>query len=126
LVADGTLADLVLASDAVIAQMSSVVGEAIMLDRPTVVVDLLQRGGWAGYAATGACLTALTESELAASVRGALEDDDVRAALAAARSAYASDHFLALDGRAAERVAHVVADVAGRITSRDPALGASR
>jgi hypothetical protein len=126
LVTAGTLADLVLASDAVIAQMSSVVGEAIMLDRPTIVVDLLQRGGWAGYAATGACLTALTESELAASVHDLLEDDAVRATLAAARSAYVSDHFLTLDGRAAERVAHAVADAAGRVTSCDTALGASR
>jgi CDP-glycerol glycerophosphotransferase (TagB/SpsB family) len=125
LAAEGTLADMVLASDAVIAQMSSVVGEAIMLDRPTIVVDLLQRGGWAGYAAAGACLTAFTESELTASVRRVLDDDDVRATLAAARSAYVADHFFALDGCAATRVAHVVADVAGCLTSPDMALGAS-
>jgi hypothetical protein len=85
-----------------------------MLDRPTVVVDLLGRGGWDGYADTAACLSAASAAELPAALACALEDEDVRLGLAAARAAYVADYFLVLDGGAAARVAATVAEACGR------------
>ena len=107
---EGTLANLVVASDAVLVQFSTAVSEAIMLDRPTIVVDILGRGWYGAPRDSDAALIALSADEVAVMLRRALKDAPTREALAAARSHYLEDHFLALDGGAARRVATVVAD----------------
>jgi len=117
----GSLAVLIRGSDVVVAQHSTVVSEAIMLGVPTVVVDLLRRGGWAAHAESEACITARTPAELARALKLALDDEPTCAALRAAAAGYVADHFLALDGRAAQRVAAEVTGLVDTTTVRTAA-----
>lgn len=110
----GTLAELVVASDAVLAQFSTAVSEAIMLDRPTIVVDILRRGGYGASPESDAALVALDADDVVVMLRRVLDDAPTRETLAAARSKYVEDHFLALDGGASRRVATVVVEATGQ------------
>jgi hypothetical protein len=107
----GALAELVLSSDVVIAQYSTAVAESVMLDRPTILVDLLGRGGWEAYADAGVCDMVRVAGDLPAALARALGDERARSAMAAARERYVADNFLALDGRSGARVASVVAEL---------------
>jgi len=113
LTSGGSLADLVLAADVVVAQVSTVVAESILLDRPTLVVDMHGRGGYEDYARAGASEPVTDLADLPEMLRRALDDDAMRARMADGRADYVRAHFLAADGRSAERVAAVVGEVAG-------------
>lgn len=111
LIADGLL-DAIAAADVVISQPSTVVTEAVALDRPVVLVDLFAdpatASGWEPLVASGVCLRAGDQASLEHAITGAFDDHGVRAGLAAARPAFVTAFFGPRDGRAAARVADVM------------------
>ena len=113
LVDDGTLADLLIAADAVVSQISTAVAESILIGRPTVLVDPIGAGRTGGYDAGAACHIVRDSAALPDAIDRVLHDEDLKARLAEASHAYAEDHFLHLDGKAGHRAAQAIAAVAG-------------
>ena len=98
------LADLLLASDIVVSQWSTVVAEAVLLDRPVVLVNLERLPGPEIYVDDGICLYADASEDIGPAIAAVLADDAVRSALTSARARFVDRYFYRLDGRAAARV----------------------
>lgn len=100
---DGPLVEALTAADLVVSQVSTAVSEAVLLDRPVVLVDLLQ-SAHRQYVEAGVCLHVTNRANLADSIRTGLYDSTVQAGLASARRDFAERFFSPVDARSAERV----------------------
>jgi hypothetical protein len=109
----GRLLEALAIADAVVAQPSTSVSEALLLDRPVVLANLQQLGGWNVWTDAGVCLEVHDGPALAEALTRALADGPTREALAAARAGFVRDQFYVLDGGAARRVAGALAAVGG-------------
>jgi hypothetical protein len=107
-------AETLLASDAVISQVSTAIGEAAYLDRPVVVVALDDAGGWEqDLAALEAVELVRNPDAVASALAAALRDEEVRRRLAHGREDLVAQWFLDRSGEAADRVAGAVTALSG-------------
>lgn len=104
---EGHLFELLHISDLVISQASTVISEAVLLNKPVVFVDFQKLKGWESYIEAGVCLAASNQSELRVAIDSFLHDPAVLAKMESSRSRFIADYFYKIDGHSAERVAEV-------------------
>jgi CDP-glycerol glycerophosphotransferase (TagB/SpsB family) len=96
-----------------LSQISTVVSEAILLDRPVILVDFSASNSFAAhFTGSGACLEVREPGMLAATVSQCLDDPIVRMNLEEARRQFVEDFFFGMDGKAAVRVAAIATRLA--------------
>ena len=105
---EGQLIEALMVADLVISQISTVVSEAVLLEKPVVLVNFTNMVAADAYAEAGICLYVTEPHELAGAVQKALNDTSVRAQLSAARTEFISRYFFKTDGCAAQRVVEVL------------------
>lgn len=111
----GDLAALLVRSEVVISQFSTAVTEALLLDRPVVLVNLTHLKFTSAYQASDACLYAESAAELETCVRQLIGEPAVAARVAECRRRFVGQTCFHLDGGAAARVARRVIAAAGRV-----------
>jgi hypothetical protein len=104
--------DLIAASDLFISSSSSTVLLAMMLDRPIVTVNFDQVPHFDQFEGIGGTVHVRTHEDFALALRRLLTDDESRAALARQRADVIA-RYTRFDGRAAERIAGLLAEAIG-------------
>ncbi len=100
-------------ADVVVTTISTTGEEAIFLGKPLVVVNLTNEPDFMPYVGSAAAVTVRERGLLREGLFGALDDPELRARLTAGRAAYIADHFLSDDGRASDRCAALIRELAG-------------
>lgn len=117
--------DLIAACDLFISSSSSTVLLAMMLDRPIVTVNFDRVPHFDQFEPIGGTVHVRTHEAFTAAFRSLLTDDAARAALARQR-AEVIERYTRFDGRAAERIAGLLAEAIGAPRSVDqPATGSA-
>lgn len=98
------LVEALLAADLVISEASTTIGEAALLEKPTILVDFQNQAGTEAYVESGICIPVTRQEELGSAIEMALHDDLVLARLNKARKEFISRYFFKMDGCAAQRV----------------------
>ena len=96
------------ACDIMLASFSTTITEAIILDKPVVVVNLSGKPDFIPYAESGAALGVYRDQDIAPAIRKALYDRAVRQSLKRARAKFALEHCHKVDGKAGERVVRLI------------------
>lgn len=117
------LLELLVLSRVVISQWSTVVAEAALAGRPTVLVNLLHLPGAESYVDAGICIPVDEAAGIAPALTRVLDDPDMAARLDDARAAFVQRFFHHADGRAAERVAAVLEGLLAK-RQREPSASA--
>jgi glycosyltransferase involved in cell wall biosynthesis len=104
----GNLGELLARSSIVISQFSTVVTEAIVLDKPVIIANLTGLVFANEYQASGACLYATTIEELRDCLIRVISDNKTIEDLAEGRKRFIDQTFFRLDGASAQRVASLV------------------
>ncbi len=104
----GDLKSLLFQSKIIISQFSTVVSEAILLDRDVVLLNLNGMKFTSAYTDSGACLYAETVEELRACLWDIFFDAAVRRRLAAGRKDFVERNYYRIDGLSAKRVSNLV------------------
>ena len=104
----GQPVEAMLAANLVISQISTAVSEAVLLDRPVVLVNFQKLFGAEVYVESGVCLYATNREELDKAIQEALHSPLVRAEMGDARAEFISRFFFKTDGCAAQRVVEVL------------------
>jgi len=106
---EGKLIEAIKIADLVISQTSTSALEAVLLERPLVLVNLNADISWMPpYINDGICLYVTKAAELAEAVEKGLKDEATRERLRKARKEFVYRYFFDLDGRASERVAQEI------------------
>jgi hypothetical protein len=122
LVQDTGLYELIAISDVVLTYHSTVGLEAMILDRPVVVINLSGLPDPAPYVERGAAVGACSETELGEALRWVLAPSAHADRLAQARARFVADYAGEADGRAASRVVDLMQEIsrAGSRRGDDP------
>jgi len=102
--AEGQIGEWLQTADLVISQISTVVTEAILFDKPVILADFLKIRGAEPYVDGGVCLYITAPSELKEAVNEIMNDQATITKLKEARQAFLSRYFFKLDGKSGERV----------------------
>ena len=100
----GQLVEALLIADLVVSQYSTAIGEAALVDKPVIMVDLYNFRGGEDYIRSGICLYVTHSGDLNRAIEKALYDQSTRSEMSSSREAFITRYFYKLDGRAAERV----------------------
>jgi hypothetical protein len=111
-IAEAEIAELIAPAEVFISSSSSTVLLAMMLDKPIVTVNFNQVPHFDYYEEVGGTLHAKSSDEAAGALRLAVFDESTRDRLAAERSAVLT-RYARFDGRATERLADLVCELAG-------------
>jgi hypothetical protein len=112
IVTEAEVAELIAACELFVSSSSSTVILAMMLDRPIVTVNFNQVPHFDYYAKVGGTLHARSVEQAAASLRLAAEDEPTRLRLAEERARVLA-RYARFDGRATQRLADLVQELAG-------------
>lgn len=112
LVRDGAIFDLLAASDLVVVQNSTVALEAALLDRPVISANFTGLPGVVSFASCGLCAEATDADGVTELVASARAGDLLSAAQDPAAQAGIRYLIGPTDGRSAERVGQLIADLA--------------
>ena len=82
--------------------------EAIILDKPVIVVNLTGEVDIMPYAQSGAALGVYKEEELVSAINDALNDKNTIRQLKEARKMFESEHAYKVDGKSTERVVELI------------------
>jgi hypothetical protein len=113
---EAEMPDLIAASDLFISSSSSTVLLAMMLDRPIITVNFDQVPHFDQFEGIGGTIHVRTHKDFAATLARLLSDEAARAALARRRADVLA-RYTRFDGRAAERIAGLIAEATGAPTS---------
>jgi UDP-N-acetylglucosamine 2-epimerase len=102
--------------DAVALGYSTAALEAVIVGKPVVSINLTGADDCYPFAASGAVLAARTPGEILPLLRAALTDEQTRQQLMQRRAEFIERHVGPLDGRAAERMARIILDIARQRT----------
>ena len=102
---------LLLESHLVIGQFSTVIGEALLMDRPVILGNFQNRHFTTRFHDSGACLYVTRSEELGPAIVALLKDPAALEKLERARQSLVQDMFYDRDGQAAVRVADAVESV---------------
>jgi hypothetical protein len=100
--------ELLYASDIIIAWQSTVAIEALILDKPLIVINFIGKPVPPQYVDTGAAVYIDKEDKLKPAIESILYDREAQQRLSAARHRFLSDNGYRLDGQASKRVADLV------------------
>ncbi len=100
--------ELLYVSDAVLTRHSTTGVEAIMLDKPVIVMNLSGALDLVPYVESGAALGVYNDDQLIPAIKDALYNKEVREKLAEARRKFVYDHAYIQDGQASKRVADLI------------------
>lgn len=110
LVTSGPIEEAILRSDLVITVFSTAGLEAMLLEKPVIVLNLSQEPSIAPYTAAAKLVEA--EESLSRSIRAIIEDSAARQSLVLAGRNYANEYFGEMDGGAAQRAVKVIQETA--------------
>ncbi len=96
------------ACDIILAFFSTTITEALILDKPAVVVNLTGRPDPMPYVESGVALGAYREQDIQPAIKDALYDEAVRYRLAQARRRFIYEHAYLQDGQATMRVSELI------------------
>jgi len=94
--------------DVMIASFSTTVTEALILNKPAIVVNLTGELDSMPYVESGAAIGASREEDIAPAIRTALYDKEVHQRLAKARNEFVYEHTYLQDGQGSKRVADLI------------------
>ena len=100
--------ELLAVSDLVIISESTVGLDAMVLDKPVVVVNLDRKSKFRDYVCRGAACEACSPEDIAPVVREVLNSERVRRELAKARKRFVYEYAYIQDGKASRRVAELI------------------
>ncbi|GAH91176.1 unnamed protein product, partial [marine sediment metagenome] len=110
--------ELIASSDLVIISNSTVGLDAMILDKPVVMVNLGRQVEGIAYVSSGAALGAYSLEDIAPAVREALSNEQVRQDLAEARKRFIYEYAYIQDGKAAKRIADLIVQMAAETKDR--------
>jgi hypothetical protein len=113
----GNLMESLAIAKLVISQKSTVATEALLLDKPLIVVDFQDLPGWEVFADSGICLYVGGPEELQPAINLGLDDPSIWSQLKEAREEFLRQYFFKIDGQAAQRVVSVVDDLVSATAS---------
>ena len=108
---DAPIHPLLWKADLVITQMSTTGQEALLLNKPLIVVNLSGKPDSIPFVEYGAALGVYRRNALAQAIESALEDPGTRETLAEGREGFVSDFAHRIDGRATDRVVGLIDDM---------------
>jgi CDP-glycerol glycerophosphotransferase (TagB/SpsB family) len=115
---DVELYELLHACELLLAGDSTVGLEAMLFDKPVIVVNFTGRPSVMGYAESGAALGVYKEENLAPAIRKALYDPLVRKELEQNRKKFIEKHVYKRDGQASKRVAELIVRLSEKAKTR--------
>ena len=84
---NGDLADVLAAASVVVSQLSTVIAEALLADRPVIVADFAEQEGWTLYKESSACLLASSAGGAREALTRVRSDADLRSRMASGEGA---------------------------------------
>jgi CDP-glycerol glycerophosphotransferase (TagB/SpsB family) len=111
----GQLVEVLLIADLVVSQYSTAIGEAAIVGKPVIMVDLFNFRGGEDYIRAGICLYVTNSADLLRAIEKALNDQSIRNEMTGSREAFIARYFYKLDGHAAERVVEALNGVTKRV-----------
>jgi len=105
--------ELIAISDLVVVSNSTVGLEAMILDKPVLVVDFATQLEKIPYVSSGAALSAHKPEEIALAVKEILGNEQVRQNLSEARKRFVHEYAYIQDGKASKRVAELIGQMMG-------------
>jgi CDP-glycerol glycerophosphotransferase (TagB/SpsB family) len=109
---DANLYNLLIHCDLLITETSTVGLEAMLFDKPVMILNLRGRPDLVPYVERGAALGVYDLPDLAQAIQAALDEEAVRERLGVARKAFTSYYLDRLDGRSSERVVGLILQMA--------------
>jgi len=94
--------------DLLMAVYSTVALEAMILDKPVIIINLTGKPDIMPYAQSGAALGVHQQEDLAPAIRKALYDPEVRRELEQKRKSFVAEHAYKVDGQSSRRVAELI------------------
>lgn len=98
------------ACDLMVAYQSTTITEAIILNKPVVIVDLFDSDYPASYEKYGVAIRVTKSKDIEPAIRSALYDKGVEQNMALSRGLFIKDHCYVMDGKASERVVKLIKD----------------
>ncbi len=102
------------ACDTMITVHSTTAIEAMILDKPVVVVNLTGQIDPMPYAQSGAALGVYREKELLPAIKNALYDENTKNQLKEARKRFVYEHAYKVDGKSTRRVVELIEEMMSR------------
>jgi len=99
------------ACDVMLAFFSTTITEALILNKPVVVVNLTGEPDPVPYVESGSALGAYREEDIEPAIRKALYDENTRGKLGKARVKFVHEHCYKIDGKASERVVRLIEEM---------------
>ena len=104
--------------DLLMAVYSTVALEAMILDKPVIIINLTGKPDIMPYAKSGAALGVYQKEDLAPAIRKALYDLEVRRELEQNRKSFVAEHVYKVDGQSSKRVAELIVRLIGESKTR--------
>lgn len=98
------LIEALIAADVVVSQPSTVISEAILLQKSIILANLWEMSGWEKYVESGTCYYAENIEELEAAILDSLVTGQIPDDMRQAQEIFVREHFFQLDGCSAQRV----------------------
>ncbi|MBW2989890.1 CDP-glycerol glycerophosphotransferase family protein [Candidatus Woesearchaeota archaeon] len=95
-------------ADIVMIYWSTVGLEAMILDKPVIVINLMGQPDKVPYAKQGAAIGVYKEEDLAGSIKSILSDEEIQKKLKKNRDKLAYEYCYKKDGLASRRIAHLI------------------
>lgn len=111
IVKDASTLELLTLCDAVVGFESTLDYEAMILDKPVVVVNLGGRRDWLPFVEEGAAIGAYKAEDVLPALKQALFDKDTRAKLSACMRELVEAHCYKVDGKSAERAVAAIKEL---------------
>lgn len=105
-----SLWDLIAISDVFLTFTSTTGLEAIIFNKPVVIIDLEYKEDMVGYGSSGAAINVYNQEDIVPSIENALYNDESSEKYAEARKKFVFDNAYLLDGKSSERVANLIID----------------
>jgi glycosyltransferase involved in cell wall biosynthesis len=105
------LYDLLATCDVAVSVSSTTVLEAMVFDKPVIVVNLFEGSDSMGYVASGAALCVEKAQDLPLAIQSILYDEQTKSKLSQHRKKFVYDNAYVIDGHASKRVAAVVIEM---------------
>jgi UDP-N-acetylglucosamine:LPS N-acetylglucosamine transferase len=115
----GQIGEWLQSADLVISQISTVVTEAVLLDKPVILANFLKIAGAEPYVDAGVCLYITAPSDLKEAVDKIMNDQATFTRLKVARQAFLSQYFFRIDGKSGQRVAETLESLLEKQGMRD-------
>ena len=108
---DSNVLESIFVSDAVITGPSTIVTEAILLEKPVVLINFDREKGMVSWVKKGVALEVRSKPEAEEKIKAVLFDEKTIAKLLFARKKFVSEHFFKLDGKATFRLAELIKSI---------------